>query len=176
VRRGYFVEHLGGSQYALPGAVDRLRASAAAPPPVAGGAAPAPAPARSGGSTASAGLVLLSAVDPASPWGAVVPWPAPGRAEARPARRAGALVLLVDGAPALHVDSGGRRLVTFPEVGDEAMQLAFGAGLRAVARALRRRTLHVESIDGERARGSGQAPLLERAGAKPDYRGFVLEI
>ncbi|HEU5143326.1 MAG TPA: DEAD/DEAH box helicase, partial [Solirubrobacterales bacterium] len=69
-RRGYFVEGLGGAQFALPGAVERLRSL-----PEADGS-----------------FQILAATDPANPYGASLPWPkAPsGR---RPARAPGAYVL-----------------------------------------------------------------------------------
>ncbi len=89
VRRGYFVEGLGGAQFALPGAVDRLR---------------------SGGRTEP---TLLAATDPANPYGAALPWP---DVEAgRLARSAGAYVVLVDGQIALFVEKGGKRLVALAE-------------------------------------------------------------
>lgn len=105
VRRGYFVERLGGSQFALPGAVDRLRTDAdvveqgreraadrrdAAPagpglpwqdvPPPAWGAPAGPAP-WSGATTAASAsadapwTVVLAATDPANPYGAALAWP-----------------------------------------------------------------------------------------------------
>jgi ATP-dependent Lhr-like helicase len=85
LRRGYFVEGLGGAQFALPGAVDRLR------------------------STESASIVLAAA-DPANPYGAAVPWP---ESDGRPSRRAGAYVVMLNGMPSVFVERGGRSLVTF---------------------------------------------------------------
>src|SRR5207302_5779456 len=64
-RRGYFVEGLGGAQFALPGAVERLRAQP----------------------TGDGAPVVLSAVDPAQPYGAALPWP---ERERRPQRVVGA--------------------------------------------------------------------------------------
>ncbi|HAI64074.1 MAG TPA: DEAD/DEAH box helicase, partial [Acidimicrobiaceae bacterium] len=91
VRRGYFVAGLGAAQFALPGAVDRLRAvrqveQAEAP-------------------------IVLAATDPAQPYGAAVAWP---ESQGRPARSAGAHVVLIDGDPIVLVERGGRSLVTFP--------------------------------------------------------------
>ncbi|MGQ0520265.1 MAG: Lhr family helicase [Actinomycetota bacterium] len=87
VRRGYFVAGLGGAQFALPGAVDRLRTVRAA-----------------GGDRAPA--LVLAATDPANAYGLSLPWPAPG-----PRRVAGAYVVLLDGLATLFVERGGRTLV-----------------------------------------------------------------
>ncbi|OIQ81598.1 putative ATP-dependent helicase Lhr [mine drainage metagenome] len=108
VRRGYFVEHLGGSQFALPAAVDQLRADARDIDP--------------DGSGSPAVTVLLAATDPANPYGAALAWPPPlAQDEAndgggpRPSRRAGAVVVLVAGALVLFVERGGRSLLSFTD-------------------------------------------------------------
>ncbi|HET9559299.1 MAG TPA: DEAD/DEAH box helicase, partial [Actinomycetota bacterium] len=88
VRRGYFVAGLGGAQFALPGAEDRLRAG------------------RDGD-----GPVTLAAADPAQPYGAALGWP---ETKGRPSRSAGAYVVLVDGEPAVFCERGAKSLVTFP--------------------------------------------------------------
>ena len=88
-RRGYFVEGLGGAQFALPGAVERLRARRGAP--------------------TSAPPLVLAAVDPAQPYGAALPWPK--RRTATPGARRGspgAYVVLVGGEPVLYLERGGR--------------------------------------------------------------------
>jgi ATP-dependent Lhr-like helicase len=106
VRRGYFVEHLGGSQFALPGAVDELRAER--PPGHA---------------------VVLAATDPANPFGAALAWPA-GLASHRPGRTPGALVVVVDGDLAFYLERGGRTALSFTGDRDEAAarrHLAAGA-------------------------------------------------
>ena len=88
-RRGYFVEGLGGAQFALPGAVERLRAQNAREEPP----------------------IVLAAVDPAQPYGAALPWPARATATARAATRvAGAHVVLVGGEPVVYLERGGRAL------------------------------------------------------------------
>jgi ATP-dependent Lhr-like helicase len=87
VRRGYFVEGLGGAQFALPGAVDRLRA-------------------RRDPEGSSPAEVVLAATDPANPYGVALPWPVKG-----PQRAAGAYVVLLDGLPALYLERGGKGLV-----------------------------------------------------------------
>jgi len=111
-RRGYFVEGLGAAQFALPGAVDRLRA-------VAGSLERAAERADNARQDSDGPRALvLAATDPANPFGAAVPWPSrspeagkdPGH---RPGRKAGALVVLVDGRLVLYVERGGRTLLTW---------------------------------------------------------------
>src|SRR6478736_2268090 len=104
VRRGYFVERLGGSQFALPGAVDRLRVDAQVVDQAAD---------EQGAHDPQ--VVVLAATDPANPYGASLPWPAPGptpndpaAGRHRPGRKGGALVVLVDGALVLYLERGGR--------------------------------------------------------------------
>jgi len=138
VRRGYFVEGLGASQFATPGAVDRLRATARPPgeePDVAGR------------------TVVLAAADPANPYGAALAWPErpvrgedAGRAH-KPGRKAGALVVLVDGDLVLYVERGGRSLLSWTDR-PEPLQ----AGADALALAVREGALGrltVERADGE---------------------------
>jgi len=148
-RRGYFVEGLGGAQFALPGAVERLRAQRRleeAPP------------------------LVLAATDPAQPYGAALPWPrradagaeetSPGR---RPARVRGAYVVLAGAEPVLVVEKGGRGIATLVDAGDARMQPAFEA-LAAFITAGRGRKLSLERIDGEPVVGSGYEPLLIEVG------------
>lgn len=139
VRRGYFVAGLGAAQFALPGAVDRLRAARSDPEGLgrSGGSRrdgshrdpetdPASAGSRlAGGSARDRGsgwrhgsgqegdprTVVLAATDPAQPYGAVLAWP---DTQGRPVRSAGALVVLEDGVPLVWLERGGRSLVTFP--------------------------------------------------------------
>ena len=105
IRRGYFVDGLGAAQFALPGAVDRLRALRDQP----------------GELTGDHGRVvhLLAAADPANPYGAALPWPRRSDADRRPFQRAaGAYVVLVDGAAVLYVDRGGTSLQALPAADD----------------------------------------------------------
>jgi ATP-dependent Lhr-like helicase len=171
-RRGYFVEGLGAAQFALPGAVDRMRAMAdrsrAADPG-----------ARASASASAERTVVLAAADPAQPYGAALPWPdRPGETPAthRPGRKAGALVVLVDGALVLYVERGGRTLLSWtddPEVlGPSAKALAAAVRGGALGR------LSVERADGLTV-GSGihSSPLaqaLEAAGFRPTPRGLRL--
>jgi ATP-dependent Lhr-like helicase len=178
-RRGYFVEGLGGAQFALPGAVDRMRA----PPPGGtqggmGGMVPPHNRGVPGGfGVRPPGLALtLAAADPAQPYGAALPWPdRPGETPAshRPGRKAGALTVLVDGSLILYVERGGRTLLSWT---DEAAVLApAAAALAAAVRAGALGRLTVERADGERA--GGDSPLtqaLEAAGFRPSPRGLRL--
>ncbi|OLB98943.1 MAG: hypothetical protein AUI15_09685 [Actinobacteria bacterium 13_2_20CM_2_66_6] len=107
IRRGYFIEGLGGSQFALPGAVDRLRSLR-----------------ESGG-----GIIALAATDPANPYGAVLDWP---RSDGKMSRAAGACCVLDDGRLVLYLERGGRSLLTSGEVHLAHLQaliaMATGAG------------------------------------------------
>jgi ATP-dependent Lhr-like helicase len=164
-RRGYFVDGLGAAQFGTAGAIDRLRTFSELAPdtkPVA---------------------VALAATDPANPYGAALPWPdraAPGPASPgsaveggaagaghRPGRKAGALVVLVDGRLVLYVERGGRTLLTWSDDPDlltaAAQSLAEAAHRGSLGR------LTVEKADGEQLLGSGPTPLREALTAA----GFV---
>jgi ATP-dependent Lhr-like helicase len=166
-RRGYFVEGLGGAQFALPGAVDRMRALADPPRPAAW-AGPT--------SNSAERALVLAAADPAQPYGAALPWPErPGETASshRPGRKAGALVVLVEGSLVLYVERGGRTLLSWT---DDREQLATSANaLAAAVRGGALGRLTVERADGERA--GGDSPLtqaLEAAGFRPTPRGLRL--
>jgi ATP-dependent Lhr-like helicase len=145
VRRGYFVEGLGGAQFALPGALDRLRAGSDA-----------------------ADVVTLAAADPANPFGAALPWP--DHPAGQPSRSAGAYVLLADGRLAVFVERGGRRLLTYL---DDPSALAGVAGAVA-ALARRRRHLSPATVDGRPVETTPLGQALATAGFVPSYRGMVL--
>lgn len=162
VRRGYFVAGLGAAQFALPGAVDRLRAAREPRRPDALGGRDG-----RGGSDAD-DVVVLAATDPAQPYGASLPWPP---TDGRPARAAGALVVLVDGEAAAYVEKGGRSLLTFPAA---VVDGRWPAALAQVVRSGRRRSLELAKIDGAPARESSHADLLREAGFADGYKGLVL--
>jgi ATP-dependent helicase Lhr and Lhr-like helicase len=156
-RRGYFLEGLGGAQFALPGAVERLRARGAGSG--AGGG--------SGGKAAPP--LVLAAVDPAQPYGAALPWPKrpgeddsthPGRSARRPARVAGAYVVLVSGDPIVYLERGGRALQTLVAAGDARIEAALSALVDHVRTGAIKR-VGLEKVDGEPAMTSplGQALL-----------------
>jgi ATP-dependent Lhr-like helicase len=157
-RRGYFVEGLGGAQFALPGAVDRMRAMAP-------GLAASP---RQEGRRA----VVLAAADPASPYGAALPWPQrPGEAGHKPGRKAGSLVVLVDGHLVLYVERGGKTLLSFTD-GDRLQPAVDALALAVRDGALGKLT--VERADGAAIVDSPLAAALEAAGFHPTPRGLRL--
>jgi ATP-dependent Lhr-like helicase len=150
-RRGYFVEGLGAAQFALTGAVDRLR--------------------RHQGEPAEPAAVVLAASDPANPYGAALPWP--DREGHRPGRKAGALVVLVGGALTFYVERGGKTLLSFTE--DSARLAPAAAALaRSVQQGLLGR-LTVERADGAHVFGSVHvSEALQNAGFQMTPQGLRL--
>jgi ATP-dependent Lhr-like helicase len=175
IRRGYFVAGLGATQFAQPGALDLLRSF------------------RDPSSEDDAEVVVLSATDPANPYGAAIRWPAfadatspakgsdsratTGRA---PTRSVGATVILVDGALAAYLARGDRQLLTYlPAAEPQRSRTA-----RAIARALRERSrapvgeeraargMLIEEIDGVPPSAHPIAPHLARAGFLTGAMGF----
>ncbi|MEP6598846.1 MAG: ATP-dependent helicase [Actinomycetota bacterium] len=158
-RRGYFVAGLGAAQFALPGAIDRLRAQVRRPD----------------GETTPA--VVLAATDPANPYGAALDWPQRPPAENgkrghQPARKAGALVVLVDGACALYVERGGRTLLSFTD--DPALMQPAADALALAVRDGALGRLSVERADGTPVATSALGEALEAAGFRPTPRGLRL--
>ncbi len=159
IRRGYFVDGLGAAQFAVPGAVDRLRAMRD------------PA----GESRSEPVVHLLAAADPANAYGAALAWPRRGETDRRPLpRAAGAYVALVDGAPVLYLERGGHSLQMLPAADDGALAAAAFAALRALVDGGRFRELVVGRVDGEPVSGSPWLQLLEKAGFAAGYRGHIL--
>ncbi len=170
-RRGYFVEGLGGAQFALPAAVERLRALRSDEP---------------------AGALVLAATDPANVYGAALPWPrredlegvangngAGARGGHRPRRVAGAYVVMLDAEPVLYVERGGKGLLplrpAFDADGAPAPWLA--QALEALADHVRRgrvRRLSLERFDGEQVVGSPIEPALIEAGFRQGPRRLTL--
>ena len=180
-RRGYFVEGLGAAQFALPGAVDRMRALVGGARGVWGDGKSPQERGDPGGSSPRGSIVLLAAADPAQPYGAALPWPErPGETPSshRPGRKAGALVVLADGSLVLYVERGGKTLLSWtddPELlRPSAVALASGVRDGALGR------LTVERADGltvghrAGAEGSPLAQALEAAGFRPTPRGLRL--
>ncbi len=152
-RRGYFVEGLGGAQFALGGAVERLRELRPRD-----GEAPQP--------------LVLAAADPAQPYGATLPWPT--RAAGRAARVAGATVVLLGGEAALFVERGGKSLLPLREPEEEWLGVALDALVEHTRRAGRGRRLAVERFDGEPVGESAVMPILLEAGFVAGPRRAVL--
>jgi ATP-dependent Lhr-like helicase len=152
VRRGYFVSGLGAAQFALPGAVDRLRderhdqAQTELPAPM-----------------------VLAACDPAQPYGAAIPWPATG---GRPSRATGAYVVLRDGHPLAFLERGGRSISLFER------SLEDPSWVEALATLVRRRRvkkIEVQKIDGGPPSEHTEArDLLLEHGFKAGYKGPTL--
>lgn len=156
-RRGYFIEHLGAAQFAVPATVDRLRSYSedtqlAKPEPAA---------------------LALAATDPANPYGAALPWPAlsvEAGSGHRPGRKAGALVVLVDGALALYVERGGKTLLVFTE--DDAVLAAAGAALVDVVKRGAVDKLVMEKVNGHGILDTPAAAALTAAGAYSTPKGL----
>jgi ATP-dependent helicase Lhr and Lhr-like helicase len=130
-QRGYFVESLGGAQFAVASTVDRLRSYLDGVDP----------------ERPDYRAVVLAAADPANPYGAALPWPEPAtEAAARPGRKAGALVVLVDGGLAWFLERGGRSLLTFTS--DPAADHAAAVALADLVAARRVASILVERVDG----------------------------
>ncbi|HTU76937.1 MAG TPA: DEAD/DEAH box helicase [Trebonia sp.] len=199
-RRGYFVEGLGAAQFALPGAVDRMRAMASdlVTPEATPSGPPDPSqwetpgdwnvPAQSHGPenpaawnqppgrrAVSVRPVVLAAADPAQPYGAALPWPQrpdDSVTAHKPGRKAGALVIVANGALALYVERGGKTLLSWTD--DPALLEPCAAALAAAVRegALGRMT--VEKTDGETVHDTPLARALQAAGFRPTPRGLRL--
>jgi ATP-dependent Lhr-like helicase len=169
IRRGYFIEGLGAAQFATPATVDRLRAFTTdrddRTPPRA---------------------ITLAAADPANPYGAALAWPKGGgrgggggadgteeRAGHRPGRKAGALVVLIDGALGLYVERGGKTVLTFLDLDDEEVVTAAAESLAATVRASGGR-LRVEKIDGAFSIGTRLGDALQTSGFAPTPQGLRL--
>jgi ATP-dependent Lhr-like helicase len=146
-RRGWFVAGLGAAQFALPGAVDRVRAFRT--------------------TEEEARVLVLAATDPAQPYGAAIGWP---ENTGRPARAAGAYVVLVDGELVVYVERSGKSLLTFgstpTEVWADALVRAHKEG--RIAR------LQIERIDDEPARTTRHAEAMREAGFADGYKGLTL--
>ncbi|KWX64510.1 hypothetical protein ASJ79_08050 [Mycobacterium sp. NAZ190054] len=161
-QRGYFVESLGGAQFATASTVDRLRSHADS----------------IDDEQHTLRAIALAATDPANPYGAALPWPSrdtEGDKAHRPGRKAGALVVLVDGALAWFVERGGRSLLSFTS-GPETHHAAAAALAELVTRQ-RVPGLLVERIDGVpvlECRDSPVAEALTTAGFSRTPRGLRL--
>ena len=148
LRRGYFVEGLGAAQFALPGAVDRLRTSAAT-------------------DFEDDSVLLLAATDTAQPFGASLPWP---ESAGRPARAAGSHVVIVNGEAALYIDRGAKTIVGFPAALQNDLWVDAVKGL---ARNRLVRSIEIAKIDGAPASESPLAETLTNNGFVKAYKGLT---
>jgi ATP-dependent Lhr-like helicase len=156
IRRGYFVEGLGAAQFALSGALERLRTvrEPESGTPI---------------------VHLLAATDPAQPYGAALAWPRRGEDDRRPLQRAaGAYVGLVAGSAAAYLERGGASLQLLPAADDPEMLRLAVSGLRALVADGRVRELVIKRVDGEPVSSSVRREDLLTAGFVPGYRGLTL--
>jgi len=161
-RRGYFIDSLGGAQFSTTDVVDRLRSFDTER-------------ARPGTSEQRRSIAFaLAASDPANPYGAALPWPK-GPSEGaghRPGRKAGAIVVLIDGELALYLERGGKTLLTFTE--DPNTRQAAAAALAALVQDRRVDSLVIDRVDGETVHGNIFAGFLTEAGFATTPRGLRL--
>jgi ATP-dependent Lhr-like helicase len=156
-RRGYFVEGLGGAQFALSGAIERLRGL--------------PQPEDE--------YLILAATDPANPYGAALPWPrrdwqegGGGPGGRRPSRTAGAYVLTRGGSPVLYVERGGRGILRLQPLEGDQLAEAISALVEATRDGVVPK-LGIERVDGEPVIGSGLEETLIAAGFTRQPRKLV---
>jgi ATP-dependent Lhr-like helicase len=152
-RRGYFVEGLGGAQFALPAAIERLRGLRADEP---------------------AGPLVLAATDPANPFGATLPWPKrDDDSNRRPARVPGAYVVTLDSDAVLYVERGGKGLLALTKPDEGWLRPALEALAGEVKRG-RIPRLGIERFDGEPVVGSEAGELLVELGFRQGPRRLTL--
>ena len=152
-RRGYYIEQLGAAQFADVGAVDLLRQHSTQdelhqedPPAVA---------------------VTLAATDPANPFGAALAWPELADSTHRPGRKAGAVVVLLDGELALYMERGGKTMLSFLTEEQEQNPDTVGAVAASLVAALRKARIdkiHVEKLNQHPILGTAVAAALLSAG------------
>jgi ATP-dependent helicase Lhr and Lhr-like helicase len=164
IRRGYFVEGMGGAQFAHAGAIDRLRAGRGRADD-------------DGGPRAASDIAILSSVDPANPYGALIPWPESVNPEAgRPRRVPGADVIMLNGRPILYVAPRGRGLLIFPHPDrplEEILPIVLPALRQLPRRGGRPGRIRIEEIAGVPAEKSPYLGLMRRCGFEPSYRGLA---
>jgi ATP-dependent Lhr-like helicase len=158
VRRGFFVDGLGAAQFAVPGAVDRLRAARDTPDPL---LHPEDVP----------DPIVLATTDPAQPYGGALDWPdTPGR----PARNVSSLTVLRAGEPLVWFDKRGHHLVTFPNA---LIDKSWTQALQKLVRDGRLKSLEIRKVNGDTLTGAGIpegfAELLRAAGFADGYRGMT---
>jgi ATP-dependent Lhr-like helicase len=156
VRRGYFVAGLGAAQFALAGAVERLRDERQF-----GSAADA--------ETGAEPALVLAACDPAQPYGAALPWPESG---GRPSRATGAHVVVRDGRPLAFLERGARSLTLFAAAATDSTWAGALAGLVSSGQLP---SIEVQKVDGQPiAERHDVIELLLASGFRSGYRGPTL--
>ena len=158
IRRGYFVDGLGAAQFAVPGAVDRLRSARETPDPsIRPDDVPDP--------------IVLASTDPAQPYGAALDWP---DTAGRPARSASSLVVLRAGRPLVWFDRRGHHLVTFPGVLDD---MSWSRALISLVTDGRMKSVEIRKVNGDGLMGAavpaGLVELLRAGGFVDGYRGLI---
>lgn len=153
-RRGYIVDGLGGAQFATSATVDLLRSFVSVLD-----AAPLVA-------------VTLAATDPANAYGGALPWPALPEVGHRPGRKAGALVVLVDGDLVLYLERGGKTVLLFKD--DSFVLSAAAKSLLATSQRGDLGQVTIEKVNGEFVYNSPLALALREAGFRESVRGFTL--
>lgn len=158
VRRGYFVDGLGAAQFAVPGAVDRLRSARETPDPI---LHPEDVPAP----------IVLATTDPANPYGGTLSWPVTA---GRPARNTSSVVVLRAGKLLAWFDKRGHHLVTFP---DTLIDTSWAAALMSLVPAGRMKSIEVRKVNGDTLMGAdapeGFVEILRTAGFADGYRGMT---
>ena len=149
VRRGYFVAGLGAAQFAVAGAIDRLR--------------------RERDDDDDLLPVVLAATDPAQPFGAAIPWP---ETEGRPARAAGAFVVLGGTDALAYLERGAHKVLRFPAANDDHRWVG---ALAELVEAGRFRSLEIRAVDGADVHDAPPEvrDALEGAGFQLGYKGWV---
>ncbi|MEU3961873.1 DEAD/DEAH box helicase [Streptomyces buecherae] len=210
-RRGYVVEGLGAAQFAMDGAVDRLRAvgtardraeSAALDPAFRQGLGDGAGRDGGPGAASAPRALVLAAADPANAYGAALNWPdPPPGATHKPGRKAGSLVVLVDGELVLYLERGGKTLLAWPSTtgapppsperttpspsatrepapgsgaADDPRLIPAFEALATAAHAGSLGTITVERINGVAALSSPFGSALETAGFHATPRGLRL--
>lgn len=158
VRRGYFVDGLGAAQFAIPGAVDRLRSARETPDPI---FHPDDVP----------DPIVLASTDPANPYGGTLSWP---DTAGRPARSASSLVVLRAGKLLAWFDRRGHHLVTFPET---LVDTSWAPALKDLVAQGRVKSVEIRKVNGDSLTGAdapdGFVELLRSAGFADGYRGMI---
>ncbi len=169
VRRGYFVAGLAGAQFALPEAVELLRASGQPATPDVVTTPADSGPEREGETPheaeteAEADVVVLSLSDPANAYSV----PIAGQTESPLARPRGTSALLVTVRGQIVLTSEGRaaRIRTRAGASPAQLRTALGAvAARLVERAGRGRDVTIETVDGLPASAAPYADILRSAG------------